>query len=261
MLQCKVSGDVAQHWWYIQYNTSGKLSKTVHPDYFGEKSSSLRPRKSMIAGRHFTPIRMANHPLHPFSLSSGYYYCFYSLLTGLADAPPPNHCFTKTVYTQTIENKCHVDCYILGTNTDHIGRIQESYQSTNHLVIEVNYHRYLLIFIYNIISNHPSGPISYSGPILYSLILYISMTSGNSSSYQEVRHSLHSLDLSHNSDPNVPHATKNRKILNHYPIGRANKCDHSHKKRKDSLKTRAVHVKICMLCWNLTSGPKHQGSF
>ena len=36
---------------------------------------------------------------------------------------------------------------------------------------------------------------------------------------------------------------------------------HSHKKRKDSLETRAVHTEICMLCWNLVSGPKHRGSF
>ena len=27
--------------------------------------------------------------------------------------------------------------------------------------------------------------------------------------------------------------------------------NHSHKKRKDSLETRAVHIEICMLCWNL----------
>ena len=35
----------------------------------------------------------------------------------------------------------------------------------------------------------------------------------------------------------------------------------SHKKQKDSLETWAVHIKICMLYWNLTSGPKHRGSF
>ena len=35
---------------------------------------------------------------------------------------------------------------------------------------------------------------------------------------------------------------------------------HSHKKQKDSLKTRAVHIKVCVLCWNLASGPKHRGS-
>ena len=79
-----------------------KLSKIVHPDFFGEESSSLRPRKLMIAARYFMPIRMANHPLHPFSLSSAYHYYFHSLLTGPADAPPPNHCFTKIAYTQTI---------------------------------------------------------------------------------------------------------------------------------------------------------------
>ena len=36
---------------------------------------------------------------------------------------------------------------------------------------------------------------------------------------------------------------------------------HSHNKQKDSLETRAVHIEICMLCWNLVNSPKHQGSF
>ena len=47
-----------------------------------------------------------------------------------------------------------------------------------------------------------------------------------------------------------------------------NKCEevllgvlnHSRKKRKDSLKTRAVLIWISMLCWNLPNGPKHRGS-
>ena len=82
-----------------------KLAKIVHPDFFGEESSSLRPRKLMIAGRYFMPIRMANHPLHPFSLSSACYYYFHSLLTGPVDASLPNHCFTKTAYTQTIREQ------------------------------------------------------------------------------------------------------------------------------------------------------------
>ena len=34
---------------------------------------------------------------------------------------------------------------------------------------------------------------------------------------------------------------------------------HSHKKQKDSLKTRAVYIKVCMVCWNVASGPKHRG--
>ena len=47
----------------------GKLAKTVHPDSFGEETSSFILRKLMIEGsslrwRHV--IRMANHPLHPF---------------------------------------------------------------------------------------------------------------------------------------------------------------------------------------------------
>ena len=33
----------------------------------------------------------------------------------------------------------------------------------------------------------------------------------------------------------------------------------SHKKRKDSLETRAVLKEIFMLCWNLENGPKHRG--
>ena len=66
--------------------------------FFSEESSSQRPRKLMIAGRYFMPNRIANHPLHCFSLSSAYYHYFHSLLTGSADAPPPNHCFTKTAY-------------------------------------------------------------------------------------------------------------------------------------------------------------------
>ena len=35
---------------------------------------------------------------------------------------------------------------------------------------------------------------------------------------------------------------------------------YSHKKRKDSLETRAVLIEISMLCWNLPSGPKHRRS-
>ena len=35
---------------------------------------------------------------------------------------------------------------------------------------------------------------------------------------------------------------------------------HSHKKRKDSLETRAILTEISMLRWNLPSGPKHRGS-
>ena len=35
--------------------------------------------------------------------------------------------------------------------------------------------------------------------------------------------------------------------------------NHSHKKRKDSLETRAVLKEIFMLCWNLENGPKHRG--
>ena len=37
--------------------------------------------------------------------------------------------------------------------------------------------------------------------------------------------------------------------------------NYSHKKRKDNLETRAVHIEICMLCWNLVNGPKYRGSF
>ena len=39
-----------------------------------------------------------------------------------------------------------------------------------------------------------------------------------------------------------------------------NKSNHSHKKQKDSLETRALQIEIFMLCWTLPSGPKHQGS-
>ena len=48
--------NAAQHWWYsttVAANTisnTGKLSKMVHPDSFGEEPSSLRLRKLMIAG-------------------------------------------------------------------------------------------------------------------------------------------------------------------------------------------------------------------
>ena len=48
--------NAAQHWWcstILTANTisnTGKLSKTVHPDSFGEEPSSLRLRKLMIAG-------------------------------------------------------------------------------------------------------------------------------------------------------------------------------------------------------------------
>ena len=33
---------------------------------------------------------------------------------------------------------------------------------------------------------------------------------------------------------------------------------HSHKKRRDSLETRAILTEIFMLCWNLPSGSKHR---
>ena len=35
---------------------------------------------------------------------------------------------------------------------------------------------------------------------------------------------------------------------------------HSHKKRKDSLETRAVLIEVFMACWNFSSRPKHRGS-
>ena len=34
---------------------------------------------------------------------------------------------------------------------------------------------------------------------------------------------------------------------------------HSHKKRKDGLKTRAVLIEISVICWNWPSGPKRRG--
>ena len=40
-----------------------------------------------------------------------------------------------------------------------------------------------------------------------------------------------------------------------------NYLQHSHKKRKDSLETRAGHIEICVLCWNSVNGLKHRGSF
>ena len=38
------------------------------------------------------------------------------------------------------------------------------------------------------------------------------------------------------------------------------KCNHSHKKQKDSLETRAVLIEISMLCRKFPSVPKKQGS-
>ena len=35
---------------------------------------------------------------------------------------------------------------------------------------------------------------------------------------------------------------------------------HSHKKRKDSLETRAVYIEISLVSWILPKGPKHRGS-
>ena len=35
---------------------------------------------------------------------------------------------------------------------------------------------------------------------------------------------------------------------------------HSHKKWKDSLETRAVYIEIFLVSWNLPNGPKHRGS-
>ena len=106
MLQGKVSGDVTQHWWYIQYNTGRKhnfkyilLNLSIHDiQIFWWRIFITKTQKMMIAGRYFIPIRMANHPLHSFSLSWACYHYFHSLLTGPVDAPPPNHWFTKTVY-------------------------------------------------------------------------------------------------------------------------------------------------------------------
>ena len=40
-----------------------------------------------------------------------------------------------------------------------------------------------------------------------------------------------------------------------------NGFDHSHKKRKDSLETRAILIEISMLYWNLSSGSKHRDHF
>ena len=36
--------------------------------------------------------------------------------------------------------------------------------------------------------------------------------------------------------------------------------NHIHKKRKDSLETRAVYIEIAWVSWNLPNGPKHRGS-
>ena len=71
---------------------------------------------------------------------------------------------------------------------------------------------------------------------------------------------MYSLDLSHKNNPKAPTQQRNRKTLNYHLIERAYTCDHSHKKRKNSLETWAIHTKICMLCWTLASTPKHQGS-
>ena len=51
-----IQDNTAQHWWYsiiLMANTisnTGKLSKIIHPDSFGEEPSSLRLRKLMITG-------------------------------------------------------------------------------------------------------------------------------------------------------------------------------------------------------------------
>ena len=44
-----------------------------------------------------------------------------------------------------------------------------------------------------------------------------------------------------------------------WPVNQVLSRINSHKKRKDSLETRAVLIEIFMLCWNLPSGPKHRG--
>ena len=36
---------------------------------------------------------------------------------------------------------------------------------------------------------------------------------------------------------------------------------HSHKKRKDNLETRVVHIKCLTICWNSPNKPKHLESF
>ena len=37
-------------------------------------------------------------------------------------------------------------------------------------------------------------------------------------------------------------------------------ANHSHKKRKDSLETRAVYIEISLVSWNSPNDPKHWGS-
>ena len=43
-------------------------------------------------------------------------------------------------------------------------------------------------------------------------------------------------------------------------LGEEKKPDHSHKKWKDSMKTRVSYIEISLVSWNLPNGPKHQGS-
>ena len=43
-------------------------------------------------------------------------------------------------------------------------------------------------------------------------------------------------------------------------FGKLKHSNHSHKKRKDSLETRAVYIQISLVSWNLPNGPKQQGS-
>ena len=105
----------------------------------------------------------------------------------------PCRCTTcKTLFhkhsTHTIKKACPKPYLMLGANMDHCGRSQKYYRSAIHLTTDLCYDRYLMISIDNTISSQLSGPILQ--PFTQKLWQrYISMTYGNSSSNQEVRHS------------------------------------------------------------------------
>ena len=129
---------------------------------------------------------MGNHPLHPFPYPEPIVVTSITYWQAL-----PIHHLQTTFHkhsTQTIKKACHkIVSYWFWTRTNAVG-VRNLTKATFIWFWWYITIRYLLISIDNTISNQPFGPVLQ--PFTQKLWQrYISMTFGNPSSNQEVRHS------------------------------------------------------------------------
>ena len=120
-----------------------KLVKLVHSDSFGEESSLLLLRKLMIAGSSLWwryVIRMANHPLHPFPYPQPIISTPIAYWQALS-----MHRLQNTISQKQFPYNKESTPLMLGSNTDHCSWSSTLYQTANHLLSKLIYHRYVLI--------------------------------------------------------------------------------------------------------------------